>query len=65
MASKLYITHLKIKWIINDIDNLYLQEIIEFQTEEISKRPIRYKLPPTSEIHNFYSDSDFFIQVHM
>lgn len=28
MASKIYIRHLKIKWIINDIDNIYLQEII-------------------------------------
>jgi len=25
MASKIYIRHIKIKWIINDIDNLYLQ----------------------------------------
>ena len=25
MASKVYIRHIKIKWIINDIDNLYLQ----------------------------------------
>ncbi len=33
MASNIYINHIKIKWIINDIDNLYLQEIIEFETE--------------------------------
>lgn len=30
MASSIYIRHIKIKWIINDIENLYLQEIIEF-----------------------------------
>ena len=64
MAANIYIRHLKIKWIINDIDNIYIQEIIQFDTDELSKRPIRYKLPPASQIHNFYHDSNFFVEVH-
>lgn len=48
MASHIYIRHIKIKWIINDIENLYIQEIIEFETDEVSRRPIRYKMPPSS-----------------
>ena len=48
MVANIYIRHIKIKWIINDIDTVYLQEIIEFATDEVSKRTIRYKLPPTT-----------------
>ena len=48
MVANIYIRHIKIKWIINDIDTVYLQEIIEFATYEVSKRTIRYKLPPTT-----------------
>ncbi len=29
MASRIYITHIKLKWILNDIGNIYLQEIME------------------------------------
>jgi len=29
MASRIYITHIKLKWILNDIGNVYLQEIME------------------------------------
>jgi hypothetical protein len=64
MAANMYIRHIKIKWLINDIENIYLQEIIEFDTDEISKRIIRYKMPPISDTQNFYNDSDFFVQVH-
>lgn len=28
MASRLYISHLKIKWIINDVGTIYLQEVM-------------------------------------
>jgi hypothetical protein len=28
MVASIYIRHIKIKWIINDIDTVYLQEII-------------------------------------
>lgn len=29
MASRIYVTHIKLKWILNDIGNVYLQEIME------------------------------------
>ena len=29
MACRLYVTHLKIKWILNDIGRIYLQELME------------------------------------
>ena len=64
MAANVYVRHIKIKWIINDIDTVYLQEIIEFDVDDISKRSIRYKLPPHSELHNFYQDANFFVEVH-
>ena len=28
MTSSIYVDHIKIKWIINDIGNIYLQEIL-------------------------------------
>lgn len=31
MTSRVYIDHIKIKWIMNDIGNIYLQEIMEFE----------------------------------
>lgn len=30
MTSHIYIEHIKIKWIMNDLGNIYLQEIMEF-----------------------------------
>ena len=30
MTSKVYISHIKIKWIMNDLGNIYLQEVMEF-----------------------------------
>ena len=30
MTSRIYIVHIKIKWIMNDIGNIYLQEVMEF-----------------------------------
>ena len=29
MTSRIYIDHIKIKWIMNDLGNIYLQEIME------------------------------------
>jgi len=29
MASRIYVEHIKIKWIANDLGNIYLQEIME------------------------------------
>lgn len=30
MTSRIYIDHIKIKWIINDLGYIYLQEIMDF-----------------------------------
>jgi hypothetical protein len=30
MTSRMYIDHLKLKWIMNDLGNIYLQEVMEF-----------------------------------
>jgi len=29
IVSNIYVTHLKIKWILNDIGSIYLQEVME------------------------------------
>jgi hypothetical protein len=46
MTSRIYIDHIKIKWIMNDIGNIYMQEIMEFEMSEIPKRLIKFRLPP-------------------
>jgi len=45
MTSRIYIDHIKIKWIMNDIGYIYLQEIMSFKAGDIPKRFIKYKLP--------------------
>ena len=30
MASRIYVNHIKIKWVIDDLGSIYMQEIIEF-----------------------------------
>jgi len=55
MASRIYVTHLKIKWIINDVGTIYLQEVMECSISEIPRRIIRFKLPKKDESVDFYS----------
>ena len=55
MASRIYVLHIKIKWILNDIGNIYLQEIMEFETTDHPHRFIKYKLPQTDEALDFYT----------
>lgn len=59
MASRLYITHLKIKWILNDIGNIYLQEIMEMEVAELAPRIIRYRLPIKDDSLDFYNTNNF------
>lgn len=49
MTSNIYVDHFKLKWIINDIGNIYLQEILELVTSEVPKRLIKFRLPPKEE----------------
>jgi hypothetical protein len=46
MASRIYVSHIKIKWIANDLGSIYLQEIMELEITELPKRFIRFKLTP-------------------
>lgn len=46
MTSRIYIDHMKIKWIMNDLGNIYLQEIMEFEMSEVPRRLIKFRLPP-------------------
>lgn len=32
MANRIYVNHIKLKWILNDIGTIYLQEILEMST---------------------------------
>jgi len=32
MASRIYVSHIKLKWIVTDIGTIYLQEIMEMHT---------------------------------
>jgi hypothetical protein len=61
MASRIYLKLIKLKWIINDIGNIYLQDIIEIKISELPFQMIRFKLPPKEENMNFYKDGEHFI----
>lgn len=56
MASRMYVTHIKLKWIVNDLGTVYLQEVMECMTTEIPRRIIKYKLPRKDESLDFYSN---------
>ena len=46
MVSRIYVKHIKINWVLNDLNMVYLQSIFEFETTEICLRTIKYRLPP-------------------
>ncbi len=64
MASGIYVKRLKLKWVINDIGNIYLLDIIEIKISELPFRILRFRLPPKEENMNFYKDGEHFIQVY-
>jgi len=64
MASRIYVEHIKIKWIANDLGNIYLQEIMEVETSELPRRFIKFKLPPKDETLDFYNSSQNFIEIY-
>ena len=64
MAARIYVSRLKIKWIVNDIGAVYLQEMMECVTTEIPKRMIRYRLPRQEDSVDFYSNGGNFIEIY-
>ena len=46
MVARIYIKHIKINWILNDLEQLYLQSIAEFETFDVSVNSLKYQLPP-------------------
>ena len=56
MASRIYINHIKIKWIINDIGTIYMQQIMQCKISEHPRRIIKFKLAKAEQNGNFYSD---------
>lgn len=63
MAARIYINHLKIKWIVNDVGTVYLQEILECATSEIPRRMVKYHLPRQDESLDLYDHSENFVKV--
>lgn len=59
MASRIYITHIKLKWILNDIGNVYLQEIMEIQFTDQPPRIIKFRLPLKDDSIDFYNTNNF------
>lgn len=45
MASRVYITQLELKWIVNDIQLYYLHDVLAFKVTHKPNRHIRYLMP--------------------
>ena len=58
MATRIYVTHIKLKWILNDIGNIYLQEIMEIQFTDQPPRIIKFRLPLKEDSVDFYSGNN-------
>lgn len=56
--------HIKINWVLNDLEMVYIQNIFEFETTDICLRVLRYRLPPKEENIVFYKDSENFIALY-
>ena len=65
MASRIYIKHIKINWLLNDINAVYIQSILEMETFEVAISPLKYCLPPKEKASRFYRDSDSFMDLYM
>ena len=46
MAARIYVKHLKLEWVLNDIDLVYLQKVHIFDTLQIPMKPLKFRLPP-------------------
>jgi hypothetical protein len=64
MASRIYVTHIKLKWILNDIGNIYLQEIMEIELTDLPPRIIKFRLPGKDESLDFYKANNNFVDIY-
>ena len=64
MVSRIFIKHIKINWVLNDLGFVYLHNIIEYETSQISCRTLRYHLPPKEDSMVFYKDSKEFLTLY-
>jgi hypothetical protein len=59
MVSRIYLMHIKIKWILNDIGTIYLQEIMEMETSELPHRIVKYRQSVKDDSLDFYNSNNF------
>jgi hypothetical protein len=64
MASRIYVTHIKLKWILNDIGNIYLQEIMEIEFTDLPPRIIKFRLPLKDDSLDFYNANNNFVDIY-
>lgn len=64
MVSRFYIKHLKMNWLLNDNGFVYLQDIFECETTEVSLRILKFRLPPREQNLEFYKDSTAFTAIY-
>ena len=60
MVSRIYVKHIKINWILNDTGYLYLHDIFELETTDISLLTLKYRMPPKVENLELYRDAKNF-----
>lgn len=46
MVSRIYVKHIKINWVLNDLNMVYFQNVFEFDTTELCLRTLKYRVPP-------------------
>lgn len=46
MVSRIYVRQIKINWIVNEINNVYIQDIFDFQESPLPLKIEKFRLPP-------------------
>jgi hypothetical protein len=46
MVARIYIKHIKINWVLNDLGMVYIQNIFEYESADLPLLAIKYRLPP-------------------
>lgn len=64
MASRIYLTHIKLKWILNDLGTMYIQEVMEMEATDLPPRIIKFRLPPKDDSPHFYNASNNFVDIY-
>ena len=63
MVSSVYVNRMKIKWLVNDLEQHYLMEILAFETSEKSSWIVRFRLPQAVTNPKFFRDSNYFVRL--